>query len=453
MALPSALLLALVLAPAPAPPGPSPAWASAQADRRSLEELLEEARRARARREAELQPQVVAVMATLDETQATRPTATTDAAKRELLGLGEDALPLLIPFLDPGGESTAGSRMRARIVGEVLHDLPSLGVTAALLELAVGGGPVAQRHALYALRTTPEPERVFEPLATFTKGIRTDRGDDQERYAALQLKANALKTIAALGTEASRAFLDGILSGGDAEDQRLALAALGEGPLDEVRGQLITLLRSPTAVALAGPVGSFLTERDELLDDEELAEAAMALALEPSIDAESRVALLDTVRLTDADVSSTHRRRLEKDYAEASLPEVRTAALQLLARHGSRSAKRALLDGFDERLAGTRNLDWAYRDRALVYHAIGDWSAAVKDWRMAMKHQQDNRFRQADGTEQVGIARSLARMGKFREAAEYLSSSPLSLADLQALARERDFREMRESKYAEVFRL
>ena len=96
---------------------------------------------------------------------------------------------------------------------------------------------------------------------------------------------------------------------------------------------------------------------------------------------------------------------------------------------------------------------FAYRNRAELNHSIGDWSAAVKDWRSAMKTSKALRLRGDERRQQVGIAKSLARMKKYREAAEYLKDSPLTLRELQELGRDRDFRDMLDSKWGQVFRL
>lgn len=85
------------------------------ASTRSLEELLDEARRARVRAEAELRPAVAEIMDGLDASVARRPTARTDTAKLELMQLGEAALPLVVPYLDPGESTENGPRLRAQI--------------------------------------------------------------------------------------------------------------------------------------------------------------------------------------------------------------------------------------------------------------------------------------------------------------------------------------------------
>ena len=69
-----------------------------------------------------------------------------------------------------------------------------------------------------------------------------------------------------------------------------------------------------------------------------------------------------------------------------------------------------------------------------------------------MKASKAQRLQGDESREQVGIAKSLAHMKKYREAAG-TSDSPLTLRALQELGRERDFREMRGTKWGQVFRL
>ena len=124
-------------------------------------------------------------------------------------------------------------------------------------------------------------------------------------------------------------------------------------------------------------------------------------------------------------MSTAAKRKLEKDYGDASSSDLRRAALLLLARNKDRSAKRDLLEPFEEQIAaGGRMVAFAYRNRAELHHSIGDWSAAVKDWRSAMKTSKALRLRGDERRQQVGIAKSLARMKKYREAAEYLGTPP-----------------------------
>lgn len=440
--------------------------------RHSLEDLLEEVRRARSRAEAELRPQVAEIMSALDETSAKRQSAVVKRHEQDLADLGDAALPLLVQYLDPGGTSSSGTRLRARVTADVLAAAPSIGVTDALLAEATGGSLPARRNALIALRTTPEPNRVLPALVTYARsssasagssetGDALDRIDDLvngDGEAEQPAGGNALtacyQTIAAFGVPGSARFLTEELTSGNRDRQRLALGALAFGPREAVTGQVGQLLESDAATALAEPLAAFLLENDELLEDDDLAKSTVSLALREELGRDSRIAFFNVLRLSDAKISSTSKKRLERNFAEASYPDLRRSALLLLARNKDRSAKRTLLEDFEARIAAGRNLDRVFRDRAQTFHEIGDWSAAVKDWRAAMKIQKNTRFgSSSDGREHVGIAKSLARMKKYKEAAQYLKESPLSLRERQQLATDRDFRAMLQSKYGSVFKL
>lgn len=453
MGIPSFLLVGLACPAALAAPSAA-AQQDGGAPTRSLEELLDEARRARARAEAELQPVVAEIMDGLDASVARRATSRTNAAKQKLMQLGAAALPLVVPYLDPGASTENGPRLRAQIAAEVLHERPSIGVTGALLEEAATGTTAARRGALFALRTTPEPRRVLPSVVAIVRSAEKSTGEEGEESIRTAVLVSCYRTIAALGQPGSTAFLSEEIASGNPDRQRLAIGALEFGPTDAVVGQVTELLRSNAAAGLAAPIIGFLGRRDALLEQEDLAEAFIDLGLRPGLSAEDRIGVFDLVRITDADMPTAAKRKLEKDYGDASSSDLRRAALLLLARNKDRSAKRELLEPFEEQIAaGGRMVAIAYRNRAELNHAIGDWSAAVKDWRSAMKASKAQRLRSDEGREQVGIAKSLARMKKYREAAEYLKDSPLTLRELQELGRDRDFREMRGTKWGQVFRL
>lgn len=427
---------------------------------RSLEELLDEVRRARARAEAELRPVVAEIMEGLDASVARRPTAKTDAAKRELVQLGPAALPLIVPYLDPGSSTENGPQLRAQIAAEILGEQPSIGVTGPLLNEATTGTQAARRNALFALRSTPEPLRVLPVLVAMARGagsaagVAANQTGEESEGNTTAVLVSCYRTIAALGLAESATFLSEEIASGNTDRQRLAIAALEFGPAEAVVGQVIELLRSDAAMGLVEPIVAFLSRRDELLANEDLAEAFLGFGLRSGLTPESRISVFDLVRITDAEMSTTAKRQLERDFGDVSSSDLRRATLLLLARNKDRSAKRQLLDPYEEQIAsGGRMVAIAYRNRAELNHAIGDWSAAVKDWRAAMKARKELRLRNDDGREQIGIAKSLARMKKYREAAEYLKDSPLSLRELQELGRDRDFRAMIGSKWGQVFRL
>ena len=247
----------------------------------------------------------------------------------------------------------------------------------------------------------------------------------------------------------------GELLSSDDERRDLALSALASAPaVSAVSGLVLELLQSPSAPAIASTLAGFYESNESLLNDDDHSEALFQVALAERVSPEARVRLFDLFRITDTDFKSSAKRELERTFGDAAHATVRRAALLLLARDGDRGAKRELLAPFDDRLDSTRNAARVLAERAVLHHEIGDWNDAVKDWRSAMElESESNSFRKLEGAF-VGIARSLARQGKFRDAEVYLKKSPLSIGERKKLATDRDFREMAASKYGKsAFRL
>ncbi len=449
------LALSSGASPALATPAPLGYSARQEPERQSLERLLEETELERTKRLQALRPQVTAIIATIDEVKSRGKTATTDSKKRELIALGPDAQPLLIPFLNPGtGETiTPGSRTRARIVAEVMHDVPYLGVTDALLNEVRTGTRLSRMGALYALRTTQEPERALKALIpvidTLNAGSPGGAEDDITSFRGEEIYT----TIACFDCPESSQFLSRELGGRSADRRRMALEGIRYAPPESGGPQILALIESDRAALLAGSIADYYSANYGLLESSDHADGVASLVLHGEISNEARQQLLDVLRLSDTKLSSTHKRRIEKAFADAAHPDVRRGALMLLARNGSRGPKRELLEPFEDRMERGRNVAMVLRERAQLLHDIGDWSGAVKDWRDVMKLQGEGRNIGSDTIVFVGIAKSLARQKKFREAADYLGSSPLSLDALRSLATDRDFREMAESKYADAFHL
>jgi tetratricopeptide (TPR) repeat protein len=174
----------------------------------------------------------------------------------------------------------------------------------------------------------------------------------------------------------------------------------------------------------------------------------------PETSSEDRIELFDILRETDAKVGTPVKRKID-DYTNFARSDVRSAALKLLARMKDRSARKELLSEL-----GEPGGDQAFyliqfsMDRARLLHQIGDYGGAVKDWRQALQLSQSSARNTRNAKEMfIGIAQSLARQKKFREAKQYLEDAPISLRELQALSTQRDFRKMMESRYRDAFHL
>lgn len=471
---------------------------SAPQERRSLESVLEDVDRELARRMGELLPEIVEIMDQLDALPSGSVTATSIARGRALEALGPDAVPLIVPFLDPGEHPKPAWSLRSKVAAEIVANNPTPAATDGIVRVLEQGSNIGMLRALTALRTTVEPSRVFEAVRKVARGEAFEESaaaHEKERAAILeeklaeevadllekirngeaaetpsseegdegsesgdslawtpspdQLQSAAFTTIAHFGTEEARAYMRGELLGDDQARRDLALSALASAPsVGPVSGLVRELLQSSKAPAIAGALAGFYGSNEALLEDDDHAEPLFAVALAEGVSPEARVRLFDLFRLTDTDIKSSAKRDLERTFGDAAHATVRRAALLLLAREGDRGAKRELLSTFDDRLESGRNIAQILAERAALHHEIGDWKDAVKDWRDAMEAQSHgNSFRKLEGAF-LGIARSLARQGKFRDALEYLEKSPLSIVQRKRLATDRDFREMAQSDLA-----
>lgn len=453
----SALLAVFLAAPAlPATPvspakvvGPSAPLTSAQEGRQSLEELLRQAEEARARSLDALKPEVARLADELDGLKIPTRSSRTVARQRALRELGGDAAPLMLRYLEPGEKPRRASIFRAELIAEVVADLSSAAVTDELLRMAREGTPLARINALTALAGTPEPRRVTRPLQRIAAGG-GGIGASAELGAAVQ--EAAFLTLATLGTQEGIEFIKGKVSDSNPAVAAAALAGLSAAPVETSAGVVLQLLSTPAAPGLAPELAAFYDRNSELMDELDHSRALGGVAVDPETSSEARVELFDLLRSTDAKVGTRVKRKID-DYTNFARSDVRTAALMLLARMKDRGARKALLEQIgepDEQLPYF--IVQKATERAQLLHDIGDYSASVKEWRRAIEASKGS-SRNRNKELFIGIAQTLARQKKYREAKQYLEDAPISLKELQSLSTRRDFRGMMETRYADAFHL
>ncbi len=446
-------LLGLALAPAATALPPAPRTPQADGDdvpeRRSLEDLLREAEVERARRAASLLPEVQGIVSEMDALRSRVAGPSSRALQRRLTDLGPGALPLLVPFLEPGKDASRGEVFRGELVAEVLREATPPTVTDAVLELAKVGSPAGRLNALTVLAATPEPARVIENVILIAsgKGIVGLPADQAET-----VRDAGFRALASIATPRAMEFMRTSLLSGDAAVAAAALRALEAAPTATSAPHVLGLLESGAAPGVAQSIVTYYTAHELLLADDAHAKALGSVAAAQETSSTQRVALLDLLRVNDADIGVQVKRRIEEFQDDARM-DVRTAVLLLLARQRDRGARRVLMDPLDDEVRNGRNPIESLSTRAQMHYEIGDWSGAVKDWRAVMKEMSEERVNRRRKEPYIGLARALARQKKYRDAADYLSSAPISLDELRGLAKQRDFREMLESRYRDTFHL
>ncbi len=440
--------LASPAAVSPAISALEPSSAQEGKSRRTLEDILKEVRNESGRAATALYPDVVRIVAQIDDLKASRTGPRSNEKRQKLAELGPMALPLLVPYLEPGKKFNRKTVFRSQLIADLLRDTPAATTTDALLELASTGSAQGRLNALLALESTPEPKRVAPVVVSIAK---SDRSDGLSPDAEQTVINAAFCTLALLDDQDARRFIAESVRSSDQTLCAGALVALAGAPAETSAPQILEFLSNfKDAKPVASAIADYYEQHDALLDDPEHARALGSIAIHETTPSEPRIRMFDTLRVTDAKIGSPIKRGVEP-FRDASRPDMRVAAQMLLARLKDRGAKNELFNDLNSQIKQNKKSITAHQNRAELYHAIGDWSAAERDWRVVMKQIAADDLARSRKEPYVGLARALARLRKFKEAASYLSQGPISVDELQALGNDRDFRAMRESRYKEVF--
>jgi len=430
----------LLLLPLPAPPVPAPA--PALDDSLSLEELLKTYREARDRILEGYRDQVTLLVADLEAAndQGAARSAALEQCRQKLVALGPPAAPLMVRFIDPGATPSDSQKERAHQIGLALSALPTKrAITGDLLEILERGSTDGRRNALEVLATSDDRERVGPVLRDlYTKSSDPARGE-------------LLAAIARLGGPENEAFIAAILADEDTRVVSLALKILAKERVTTAAPQVLALLQKPESAGHQIPrIVEYYHACDEVMDDDHcdaLVELARAMVSDPA----SAVTLLELLNEYQDRWSSKVKREL-KQLASSDESRIAEAALIGLAKTGDRSARRKLLEPYDQDVQSNARLAQAWERRADLRYKIGDYKGAIKDYQEAQKAGEA--YGRSQPEVYVGMARSNCRLGKLKDAFDWLDKAPISIVRLRELAAEPVFAELlAHPKYGKVCHL
>lgn len=432
----SPFALALLL-PLLAPP--APAAQAASDERLSLEDLLERYRGQRDARLGELRDQVGLLIAEL-ETLGDKPAgAVLEARVARLRELGPSSAPLLVPYLDPGVDATAGFQLRAQLVARVLRDLPTFAVTNELLAILERGTVEGQLNTLRVLARSAEPERVGPVLREYAT---KQQGQQRE---------SALMALAEVGGAENASYLGELLKKEDGELVRQVLAAVSAAATPAVEPGVLELVRSTSSgAAQVRGIVAYYQACPETVAEAQL-DGLLALARGTRTSGDDAKLLLELICRFHESFSAAFKKDLRK-VADGSDNNVAEGALIALVLSGDRGAKRELLETYDQRVAESRSWARAYEDRGDIYYRIEDYKSAKKDYEEALRTAANSSRDLAHV--HLQIARCNALTGKLKDAKEWIEKAPITLGQRRALAKDPAFAELYANpRYREVFRL
>lgn len=416
---------------------PAPAI-SVQDDRRSLEELLAEYAAIRDARLEALRTEVDSLLRQLELAIDAGGSREVEELRKQLIKLGPEVAPLLVRQLDPGANSEVEAiRRRSLEVSRVLMELDTLSITDELLALARRGTSYGQRNALRVLGKTPEPARVSPILRSL---FGKENGPPRDA---------TLAAIASIGGEENDAFVGASLSPTDEELARVALSALATTRCASAASQVAHLLVEPKVATRFGDLLiAYYTACPEVVD-ETVCDAFMRMIVFEDYRTSPSMQYIAFLAKHFGDWSRDVKRALETISIRPDA--VGGEALIALAISGDRAAKKTLLEPYDEEVDENPDFARAWASRAQIQFRLENYKAAAKDYTKALAAKtQSPMDRRNDWHEE--LARSYARMGKVREASQWLEKSSLSTDRRRDLAKDPDFKEVAEhSKYGKVF--
>lgn len=428
----------LLLLPLPAPSAPAPPLD----DTLSLEELLKTYRVERDRILEGYRDQVALLVVDLEAAGdlGAAASAAIEKCRQKLAALGPPAAPLMVQFLDPGATPSDSQKERARQIGLVLAALPTTrAITGDLLDILQRGSVDGRRNALDVLGTSDDHERVGPVLRDlYTKSSDPARGE-------------LLGAIARMGGADNEAFVAAILADDDTRVVSLALKVLAKERIATAAPQVLALLERPgSAGHQIQRIVEYYHACDEVMDDDHcdaLVQLARAMVSDPA----SAVTLLELLTEYQDRWSSKVKREL-KQLASSDESRIAEAALIGLAKAGDRSARRKLLEPYDQDVQSNARLAQAWERRADLRYKIGDYKGAIKDYQEAQKAGEA--YGRSQPEVYVGMARSNCQLGKLKDAYEWLDKAPISIVRLRELATEPVFAELlAHPKYGGVFHL
>jgi tetratricopeptide (TPR) repeat protein len=426
--------------PAPHPFGPASIRATVGDDRESLQDYLLRLRQQRDHLLEAMQGRVDGLVEDIEGYATARDIDGMDAARAKLVQLGPEVAPLLVGRLDPGTSPTDPERLRSGSIALVLSDLHASSITTKLLEILQAGSIDGRQNAMRVLSTSPEPERAAPALIGIYRG------------GLPELRGPALDALARMGGPAANAALEEALGDGRVEVVRAALQALAQAKSTALDDRILRITATPgDALRVLDSLLAWYRSAPEGVDSAHVA-ALVKLAADPAAPAVERARVLEVLPRFADKFDSDIKKNLHS-ITESPAREMREGALVVLALSGDKNARRDLLSEFDERIARNEGYAAGYEERANVYYRIGEYREAVKDFNQAIRLSADD-LRARQDTAYIGLARSYARWGKLKEAAQSLEKAPLTRQQLGELKTEPAFAKLLEnSKYREIFEL
>jgi len=402
----------------------------------SIESLLERTRARRDELQSRLAPRVGEIVAEL-ESAAGENVAAEKRLRREIGELGPEALPLFLPFLDPGRPERKGPSYRARILARALADTPSDVLTTGLLQLTTSASPEGQRHAVAVLARQPPDPRIDRQLLL--------------RFQATEgaVRLECIRSLALRGGHEE--LLERTLRDPDPGIVGAVLEALASRGAAEAAPAVRGLLGRPrSASQVLGKITDYYSACPQVVDETTLDEL-LPFLLKEEIDDDTRIELLDVVPAFTRSLTLKQRRLIEP-ILDSRNSDLREAGLVCMALLGQRSARKELIKYYTRQIEEYGGYPKAYEDRADMYLRIREFSPAIKDYKRSLEQLGERAFLVSYRDVWVKLARAQVGANRLRQALETLKEFGLGPRMREIILSDPAFEPLINSRYGRELR-
>lgn len=357
----------------------------------------------------------------------------------EMDALGSEAVPLLIPYLDPGASPSVEQDKQAQEVAGILARARNPALLEALVRHANGGSPKGRLLAVRVLGHAPESER--EPALAALHALHPAVGGS--------LRAECVRSIARLAPDDP--LVVAALSDTHPEVIAAGLVALTGEPRKKPRPEVVALLAdgSRGADVLDELVAYFCVPGQEL--DEDIVVSLVRFACREDLAAPARLEVLEGLPRFGVGLTSRLRKEIEPllNSSDSAIKDGTLIALTLL-KDGK--ARRDLMRYYDDQVKDNERWPLAYQRRGDVELKIGEYKDAARDYLDAIRLHGDSARLPGNRDLWVNLARAYVRDGKLKAAHDALSDYGPSSELRRILKTDPDFRELAEHpKYKSLF--
>ena len=434
LTIPAALLISATLASST--PAAQEEASSSPASESSIESLLERVRKRRDKLQKELEPQVEVIVQELEKTGG-RNAGAERRLTRQIGELGPEALPLFLPYLDPGLPQSRGPSYRARTLTGILRKASSDSLSSGLIQLTQSATAEGKRNAVTVLASQPKDTRVDDHLEELFDATEGD------------LRLECLRALGARGGH--RELLAETLKDTDPEILAIALLALAERAEESVAPKVRALLDRPRASSqVLDELTTYYLACPAMVDEETL-NPLLALLLKEEIDPLSRIKLLDAVP-SFAKSLNLKQRRLIEPILESPKSELREAGLVCMTLVGQRSARKTLLKEYSRKVDNRRGSPKPYEERGDIYMRIGEPVPASKDYKRSIDVLAERASLATYRGLWIKLSKSYVFSSKLRQAYDTLKEFGLGPELRREILADPDFKPLIESRYGREFR-